>query len=217
MAEPGKMDIEAIMRQLPHRYPFLLVDRVLDVQSGQYVRAIKNVTFNEPFFPGHFPHRPVMPGVMIIEALAQACGILAFKTVEVVPDSDTRFYFVAIDNARFRKPVEPGDQFLLKVQLKRGFKGIWKFDCLAEVDGAEVASAEIMVAPETKAPARRRRSRRARTGGDGRRAREPWDDRRARGGLAASGHRPRRGDRSVQHHRPGRHRSARAPGSDRMR
>jgi 3-hydroxyacyl-[acyl-carrier-protein] dehydratase len=94
-----------------------------------------------------------MPGVMIIEALAQACGILAFKTVEVVPDSDTRFYFVAIDNARFRKPVEPGDQLLLKVTLKRSFKGIWKFDCRAEVDGALVASAEIMVAPETKAPA----------------------------------------------------------------
>jgi 3-hydroxyacyl-[acyl-carrier-protein] dehydratase len=153
MAEPCKLDIEAIMRQLPHRYPFLLVDRVLDYQPGQYVHAIKNVTFNEPFFPGHFPHRPVMPGVMIIEALAQACGILAFKTVEVVPDSDTRFYFVAIDNARFRKPVEPGDQLLLKVTLKRSFKGIWKFDCRAEVDGALVASAEIMVAPETKAPA----------------------------------------------------------------
>src|SRR5271156_979539 len=89
---------------------------------------------------------------MIIEALAQACGILAFKTVEVVPDSDTRFYFVAIDNARFRRPVEPGDQLILKVTLKRAFKGIWKFNCLAEVDGAEVASAEIMVAPETKGP-----------------------------------------------------------------
>jgi 3-hydroxyacyl-[acyl-carrier-protein] dehydratase len=153
MAVPRKMDIEAIMHLLPHRYPLLLVDRVLDVQAGQYVRAIKNVTFNEPFFTGHFPHRPVMPGVMIIEALAQACGILAFHTVEVVPDSDTRFYFVAIDNARFRRPVEPGDQILLKAQLKRSLKGIWKFDCLAEVDGAEVASAEIMVAPETKAPA----------------------------------------------------------------
>ena len=152
MAEPCKLDIEAIMRQLPHRYPFLLVDRVLDCQAGQYVHAIKNVTFNEPFFPGHFPHRPVMPGVMIIEALAQTCGILAFKTVEVVPDSDTRFYFVAIDNARFRKPVEPGDQIHLKATLKRAFKGIWKFDCRAEVDGAVVASAEIMVAPETKVP-----------------------------------------------------------------
>ena len=153
MAERSGLDIEAIMHQLPHRYPFLLVDRVIDCQAGKYVHAIKNVTFNEPFFPGHFPHRPVMPGVMIIEALAQACGILAFKTVEVVPDSDTRFYFVAIDHARFRRPVEPGDQLVLKCTLKRAFKGIWKFDCRAEVDGAEVASAEIMVAPETKAPA----------------------------------------------------------------
>jgi 3-hydroxyacyl-[acyl-carrier-protein] dehydratase len=150
MAEPEKMDIEAIMRQLPHRYPFLLVDRVLECVSGERIHALKNVTFNEPFFPGHFPHRPVMPGVMIIEALAQAAGILAFKTVGVVPDNETRFYFVAIDNARFRKPVEPGDQLLLKVTLKRAFKGIWKFHGSAEVDGVEVASAEMMVAPETK-------------------------------------------------------------------
>jgi 3-hydroxyacyl-[acyl-carrier-protein] dehydratase len=152
MAEPEKLDIEAIMRQLPHRYPFLLVDRVLACVAGEYIHALKNVTFNEPFFPGHFPHRPVMPGVMIIEALAQAAGILAFKTVKVVPDSDTRFYFVAIDNARFRKPVEPGDQLLLKVTLKRAFKGIWKFHGSAEVEGVEVASAEMMVAPETKGP-----------------------------------------------------------------
>jgi 3-hydroxyacyl-[acyl-carrier-protein] dehydratase len=151
MAEPLKMDIEAIMRQLPHRYPFLLVDRVLACEAGRYIHALKNVTFNEPFFPGHFPHRPLMPGVMIIEALAQAAGILAFKTVDVVPDSNTRFYFVAIDNARFRKPVEPGDQLMLQVTLKRAFKGIWKFHCVALVDGAEVASAEIMVAPEAKA------------------------------------------------------------------
>ena len=152
MSKPEKMDIEAIMRQLPHRYPFLLVDRVLECVSGQYVHALKNVTFNEPFFPGHFPHRPVMPGVMIIEALAQAAGILAFKTAKVVPDKETRFYFVAIDNARFRRPVEPGDQLHLKVTLKRAFKGIWKFHGSAEVDGVEVASAEIMVAPETKGP-----------------------------------------------------------------
>ncbi|HLW23151.1 MAG TPA: 3-hydroxyacyl-ACP dehydratase FabZ [Steroidobacteraceae bacterium] len=154
MAEPVKLDIEAVMRLLPHRYPFLLVDRVLACQAGEYCHAIKNVTFNEPFFTGHFPHRPVMPGVIIIEALAQTCGVLAFLTAGVVPDSETRFYFVAIDHARFRKPVEPGDQLLLKVVLKRSFKGIWKFECTAEVGGAEVASAEIMVAPETKGPAR---------------------------------------------------------------
>jgi 3-hydroxyacyl-[acyl-carrier-protein] dehydratase len=152
MGEPEKLDIEAIMRQLPHRYPFLLVDRVLACVAGEYLHALKNVTFNEPFFPGHFPHRPVMPGVMIIEALAQAAGILAFKTVKLVPDSETRFYFVAIDKARFRKPVEPGDQLILKVTLKRAFKGIWKFHGSAEVDGIEVASAEMMVAPETKGP-----------------------------------------------------------------
>jgi 3-hydroxyacyl-[acyl-carrier-protein] dehydratase len=156
MSEPLKMDIEAIMRQLPHRYPFLLVDRVLACEAGRYIHALKNVTVNEPFFPGHFPHRPVMPGVMIIEALAQTSGILAFITADVVPDSDTRFYFVAIDNARFRKPVEPGDQLMLKVSLKRAFKGIWKFHGVAEVDGAEVASAEIMVAPETKVAAKPR-------------------------------------------------------------
>ena len=150
MEESGSLDIMAIMRQLPHRFPFLLVDRVLECVAGKHVIALKNVTFNEPFFQGHFPHRPVMPGVLIIEALAQAAGILAFKTVEVVPDVNTRFYFVAIDNARFRKPVEPGDQVMLKVTLKRAFKGIWKFHGVAEVDGKEVASAEMMVAPEAK-------------------------------------------------------------------
>jgi 3-hydroxyacyl-[acyl-carrier-protein] dehydratase len=150
MVEPSKMDIEAIMQHLPHRYPFLLVDRVLACVPGKYVHALKNVTFNEPYFPGHFPRRPVMPGVLIIEALAQAAGILAFKTVDALPDDNARFYFVAIDNARFRKPVEPGDQLILKVVLKRTFKGIWKFACIAEVDNHEVASAEIMVAPEAK-------------------------------------------------------------------
>ena len=152
MTESDRLDIEEIMRRLPHRYPFLLVDRVLECVAGQHVVALKNVTVNEPFFPGHFPHRPVMPGVLIVEALAQAAGILAFKTVNVVPDINTRFYFVAIDKARFRKPVEPGDQLILKVALKRSFKGIWKFDGVAEVDGRVVASAEMMVAPETKAP-----------------------------------------------------------------
>jgi 3-hydroxyacyl-[acyl-carrier-protein] dehydratase len=152
MTESGSLDIEAIMRQLPHRYPFLLVDRVLECVAGKHVIALKNVTFNEPFFQGHFPHRPVMPGVLIIEALAQASGILAFKTAKVIPNENTRFYFVAIDNARFRKPVEPGDQLILKVTLKRAFKGIWKFHGVAEVDGKEVASAEMMVAPEAKGP-----------------------------------------------------------------
>ena len=148
--DPVFMDINAVMKQLPHRYPFLLVDRVLECTPGKTIRALKNVTVNEPFFPGHFPYRPVMPGVMIIEALAQAAGILAFKTVGVVPDEETRFYFVGIDNARFRKPVEPGDQLMLKAELQRAMRGIWKFGTVAEVDGEEVCSAEMMVAPETR-------------------------------------------------------------------
>jgi 3-hydroxyacyl-[acyl-carrier-protein] dehydratase len=143
------MDINAILRQLPHRYPFLLVDRVLECRPGESIRALKNVTYNEPYFIGHFPYRPVMPGVIIIEALAQTAGILAFRTAGVMPDEETRFYFVGIDKARFRKPVEPGDQLTLTAKLERSFKGIWKFSTVALVDDAEVASAEMMVAPET--------------------------------------------------------------------
>lgn len=144
------MDINAVMRQLPHRYPFLLVDRVLDCTPGKSIRAIKNVSVNEPFFTGHFPHRPVMPGVMILEALAQAAGILAFVTAGVMPDEHSRFFFVGIDKARFRKPVEPGDQLVLKAELQRSFKGIWRFGTIAEVDGEEVATADMMVAPEAR-------------------------------------------------------------------
>ena len=144
-----RLDINAILKQLPHRYPFLLVDRVLECRKGKSIRAIKNVTYNEPFFTGHFPYRPVMPGVMIIEALAQTAGILAFVTAGVVPDENTRFYFVGIDKARFRKPVEPGDQIVLTATLQRALKGIWKFHTVALVDGAEVAHAEMMVAPES--------------------------------------------------------------------
>ena len=145
------MDINAVMQQLPHRYPFLLVDRVLECIPGKTIRALKNVTVNEPFFPGHFPHRPVMPGVMILEALAQAAGILAFKTAGIVPDAQTRFYFVGIDNARFRKPVEPGDQLILCAEFQRSMRGIWKFSTSAEVDGAVVCSADMMVSPGDKA------------------------------------------------------------------
>jgi 3-hydroxyacyl-[acyl-carrier-protein] dehydratase len=149
-AAPGfGMDIAAIMKQLPHRYPFLLVDRVLECVPGKTIRALKNVTMNEPFFTGHFPHRPVMPGVMILEALAQAAGILAFKTAGVVPDKSTRFFFVGIDDARFRRPVEPGDQLILRAEFKRAMRGIWRFATVAEVGGVEVCSADMMVAPET--------------------------------------------------------------------
>lgn len=150
MSKAFAMDIGAILRQLPHRYPFLLVDKVTACVPGESIEAVKNVTVNEPFFAGHFPGRPVMPGVMILEALAQAAGILAFKTAGVVPDETSRFYFVGIDRARFRRPVEPGDRLVLKATLERALRGIWKFATVAEVDGEEVASATMMVAPEVE-------------------------------------------------------------------
>ena len=142
-------NISEILRHLPHRYPFLLVDRVLEIHKGKSITALKNVTYNEPFFPGHFPSRPVMPGVMIIEALAQATGILAFDSSDVRPTEETLFYFVGIDKARFRKPVIPGDQLILKATVQRALKGIWKFETTALVGEIEVAHAEMMVAPET--------------------------------------------------------------------
>ena len=147
MSEGLQLDIHAIFKRLPHRYPFLLVDRVLDCVPGKSIRALKNVTVNEPYFPGHFPHRPVMPGVIIIEALAQAAGILAFVTAGVFPDENSVFYFVGIDKARFRKPVEPGDQLILNVTLERTLRGIWKLSTVAAVGDAEAACAEIMLAP----------------------------------------------------------------------
>jgi 3-hydroxyacyl-[acyl-carrier-protein] dehydratase len=150
MSEGFPMDIQAVLAQLPHRYPFLLVDRVIECVPGKRIHAIKNVTVNEPFFTGHFPGRPTMPGVMILEALAQAAGILAFKTAGVVPDEKSRFYFVGIDGARFRQPVVPGDQLALKATFERAMRGIWKFSTVADVEGKEVASATMMVAPEVK-------------------------------------------------------------------
>ena len=149
MTEAVQLDVQAILERLPHRYPFLLVDRVLECRPGESIRALKNVTYNEPFFPGHFPGRPVMPGVMIIEALAQTAGILCFVTAIVFPDQDTRFYFVGIDKARFRRPVVPGDQLLLTAQLERSLRGIWRFATLALVGSQEVAQADMMVAPES--------------------------------------------------------------------
>jgi 3-hydroxyacyl-[acyl-carrier-protein] dehydratase len=149
-AADTSMDIHAILRQLPHRYPFLMVDRVLEVVPRQSIRALKNVTINEPFFQGHFPERPVMPGVLILEALAQAAGILVFRSIDVIPDDTTRFFFVGIDDARFRKPVYPGDQLILHAEYLRSMRGIWKFGTRAEVNGAVVCSAEMMVTPEAK-------------------------------------------------------------------
>ena len=148
MTEVHKLDIHDILKNLPHRYPFLLVDRVLELVPGKHIRALKNVTYNEPFFPGHFPHRPVMPGVMIIEALAQTAGILLFVTAGVVPDENTRFYFAGIDKARFRRPVEPGDQLVLSAQVERTMRGIWRLSAVATVGEVEAAAAELMLAPD---------------------------------------------------------------------
>jgi 3-hydroxyacyl-[acyl-carrier-protein] dehydratase len=148
MTEPLQLDMQAILERLPHRYPFLLVDRVLECRPGESIRALKNVTYNEPYFPGHFPGRPVMPGVIIIEAMAQAAGILCFVTANVIPDAKTRFFFVGIDKARFRRPVVPGDQVILTAQLQRTLRGIWRFSTAASVGEHEVAHAEMMVAPE---------------------------------------------------------------------
>ena len=138
------MDIHAILKQLPHRYPFLLVDKVIELESNTRIKAIKNVTFNEPYFGGHFPGRPVMPGVLILEALAQAAGLLAFDAMGQVPDENNIYSFVGIAGARFKRPVEPGDQLILTITIDRVRGGIWKFKGVASV-GEEVAcEAELM-------------------------------------------------------------------------
>jgi len=138
------MDIHEILNHLPHRYPFVLVDRVLSLELGKEIVAMKNVTINEPFFPGHFPYHPVMPGVLIVEAMAQAAAILSFKTVGAKPSDDSVYYFAGIDKARFKKPVSPGDQIILKVKIGRILSGIWKYSGVASVDDAVVAEAEFM-------------------------------------------------------------------------
>jgi 3-hydroxyacyl-[acyl-carrier-protein] dehydratase len=138
------MDIHQILQKLPHRYPFLLVDRVESLQKGERIVALKNVTMNEPFFGGHFPHRPVMPGVLMLEALAQAAALLAFETLDVVPDDQTVYYFAGIDGARFKRPVEPGDQLRLEVTLARMKAGIFKFSAVARVEQDVAVEAELM-------------------------------------------------------------------------
>ena len=138
------MDIHQILKQLPHRYPFLLVDRVLEIEKGVRIRALKNVTMNEPFFTGHFPHRPVMPGVLMLEALAQAAALLAFDTLGETPDDTTVYYFAGIDGARFKRPVEPGDQLILEVTLDRMKAGIFKFKSRAMVGEQLAVEAELM-------------------------------------------------------------------------
>jgi 3-hydroxyacyl-[acyl-carrier-protein] dehydratase len=138
------MDINQILNHLPHRYPFLLIDRVIEFNKGESLTGIKNVTINEPFFQGHFPQRPVMPGVLILEAMAQATGLLAFRTLEQKAERETLYFLVGMDKVRFKQPVEPGDQLVLQARLLRTRRGIWVFDCDARVDGKVVASAEIM-------------------------------------------------------------------------
>ena len=139
------MDIHEILKRLPHRYPILLVDRVLELETGKRIKAVKNVTMNEQFFVGHFPHRPVMPGVMMLEALAQAAAILAFDALGITrPDDSTLFYFAGIDNARFKRPVEPGDQLVLNATIERSRAGIVKFATFATVGDAVAVEADLM-------------------------------------------------------------------------
>ena len=138
------MNIHAILKQLPHRYPFLLVDKVVELERNARILAVKNVTFNEPFFMGHFPGRPVMPGVLLLEALAQAAGLLAFDAMGQVPDENNIYYFVGIDSARFKRPVEPGDQLLLEASIDRIRGGIWKFKGVARVGDEIACEAELM-------------------------------------------------------------------------
>ena len=138
------LDIHQILKRLPHRYPILLVDRVLELEVNQRIKALKNVTINEPFFAGHFPHRPVMPGVLTLEALAQAAALLAFESAGASVPPDAIVYFVGIDGARFKRPVEPGDQLILDVAIDRMKAGIWKFKTRASVGGETAVEAELM-------------------------------------------------------------------------
>ncbi|MCG7756401.1 MAG: 3-hydroxyacyl-[acyl-carrier-protein] dehydratase FabZ [Nitrosomonadaceae bacterium] len=138
------MNIHEILKYLPHRYPILLVDRVISYEAGKDIVALKNVSINEPFFSGHFPHHPVMPGVLIVEALAQAAAILTLRTEDTVNKEDTVYYFVGIDGVRFKKPVIAGDQLILKVAIERQIKGLWKYSARAEVDGQLVTEAQLM-------------------------------------------------------------------------
>ena len=143
------MDIHEILKRLPHRYPILMVDRVIELEHKKRIRALKNVTINEPYFVGHFPHRPVMPGVMMLEALAQAAALLAYDAADAKPDDKSVYYFAGIDAARFKRPVEPGDQVILDVTLERMKAGIFKFQARASVGGELAVEADLMCAVRT--------------------------------------------------------------------
>lgn len=138
------MDIHEVLKYLPHRSPFLLIDRVIEMEVGQSLVALKNVTMNEPFFVGHFPGLPVMPGVLILEALAQAAGVLAYKSTNTMPSDGVLYYFAGIDNARFRRVVEPGDQLRLEVKVIKAKREMWKLESQALVDGELACSAELL-------------------------------------------------------------------------
>lgn len=138
------MDIYEILKYLPHRYPFILVDRVVSYEPGERITAVKNVSINEPYFVGHFPHYPVMPGVLIVEALAQAAALLTLKTENAIKNEEQVYYFVGIDGVRFKKPVMAGDQLVLKVEITRQIKGLWKYSARAEVDDQLVTEAQLM-------------------------------------------------------------------------
>ncbi|MGL4408193.1 MAG: 3-hydroxyacyl-ACP dehydratase FabZ [Zoogloea sp.] len=140
------MDINEIKQYLPHRYPFLLVDRIIELEENKRVVGIKNVTINEPFFPGHFPHNPVMPGVLIIEALAQTAAMLAFKSTGTKPNADSNVYFASVDGVRFKRPVVPGDQLVMEAEIVRTIRNMWKFKGVARVDGQVATEAEFMCA-----------------------------------------------------------------------
>jgi 3-hydroxyacyl-[acyl-carrier-protein] dehydratase len=147
------MDIHQVLAHLPQRYPILMIDRVLECEPNKRILALKNVSANEPYFPGHFPHRPVMPGVLILEAMAQAAGILVFRTLGSKPDDQSVYYYAGIDNARFKRPVEPGDQLMIEVSILGSKRGIWKFGCTARVGDTLVAEADILCTVRPAEPA----------------------------------------------------------------
>jgi 3-hydroxyacyl-[acyl-carrier-protein] dehydratase len=147
------MDIHQVLAHLPQRFPILMIDRVLECEPNKRILALKNVSANEPYFPGHFPHRPVMPGVLILEAMAQAAGILVFRTLGRKPDDQSVYYYAGIDNARFKRPVEPGDQLMIEVLILGSKRGIWKFGCAARVDNTLVAEADILCTVRPAEPA----------------------------------------------------------------
>jgi 3-hydroxyacyl-[acyl-carrier-protein] dehydratase len=146
------MDAQQVLEYLPQRYPLLMIDRVLECEPGKRILALKNVSMNEPHFPGHFPGRPIMPGVLILEAMAQAAGILVFRTEGVKPTASTVYYYAGIDEARFKRPVMPGDRLEIEVVLLAHKKTIWKFSCVARVDGAVVAEAVILCTQRLQEP-----------------------------------------------------------------